>query len=74
LVLNMAYISNPYHVAMPFGKYDVQELEEKMGVGVIAELPLEFEMASSMPIDMARLSSEFRDGLRNIYRAVEKSF
>lgn len=74
LVLNMAYILDLDRVVMPFGKYDVQELEEKMGVEVIAELPLEPAIASSTPIDVVKLPSEFLEGLRSIYRAVEKSY
>lgn len=73
LVLNMAYIADETHrVVMPFGKYNLQEIEEAMGVKVIAELPLEPEIASSTPINMAKLSSEFLKGLGNIYRAVEE--
>jgi len=72
LILNMAYIADSHQVVMPFGKYNLQELERKIGVKVIAELPLEPEIASSTPINMAKLSSEFQKGLGNIYRAVRE--
>jgi ATP-binding protein involved in chromosome partitioning len=73
LVLNMAYILDEKYIVMPFGRYDGQELAREMGVGVIAELPLEPTIASSTPIDFIKLSTEFREGLRSIYRAMENS-
>lgn len=73
LVLNMAYMVESSRILMPFGKYNVQELEKEVGVKVIAELPLEPEIASSTPINMVKLSSEFNKGLKSIYQAVEKS-
>ncbi|MGQ9515559.1 MAG: P-loop NTPase [Thermoproteota archaeon] len=70
LVLNMAYMIDSNHFIAPFGNYDVEDIEKKIGVKVIAELPFESEIASSTPINMTKLSGEFREGLRKIYRAL----
>jgi ATP-binding protein involved in chromosome partitioning len=69
LVLNMAYMVDSHQIISPFGNYDVKDIEKKIGVEVIAELPFEPEIASSTPINMAKLSDAFHDGLRKIYRA-----
>jgi len=72
LVLNMAYIVDPRLGVEPFGKYDAEKIEKEVGIKVIAELPLEPEIASSVPINMEKLSSEFRKGLEKIYQAVRE--
>lgn len=73
LVLNMAYMVDPHRGVTPFGKYNAQEIEKKIGVKIIAELPLDPEIASSTPINMEKLSSEFHNGLEMIYQAVQRS-
>ncbi|MBO3802764.1 MAG: P-loop NTPase [Candidatus Brockarchaeota archaeon] len=68
LVLNMAYMADSIGVK-PFGSYDVEKVGEEVGVKVVAELPLEPEIASSTPINMGKLSEGFRKGLERIYEA-----
>jgi ATP-binding protein involved in chromosome partitioning len=73
LVLNMAYIAGTDKRVKPFGEYDVEDIERRFGARIIAELPLEPVIASSVPLSMHKLSSEFLEGLSNIYRALEQS-